>query len=194
MFVQIIRAKAGDPAGLKKVWEENKGRHGEGFLGATAGVTTKGLFVVAARFENEALAKKMSDSAEQSAMWAQIESCLDGPAEFLESSDVFMERPGSEKAGFVQMMRSKVSDRKRVEELEIQFDEQVSTLRPDLIGHMNVWLPDGRVHTVDWFTSEAEARAGEKKDMPADMQETFQEWMALSSDVEWFDITDPWYA
>jgi len=191
MFVQIIRAKAADPEGIERIWEENRDRDAAGFLGATGGITTKGEFVLAARFENRTLAMKNSNSPEQTAMWQAMEKCLAGPAEFVESEDVETLMPGSDKAGFVQMMRATVKDRARYEKIDREFGDRMAELRPDVIGHMNVWLPDGRIHIVDWFTSESEARAAEKKEMPADVKKSFDEWMSLCSNVEWFDIPKP---
>ncbi|HVL89316.1 MAG TPA: hypothetical protein VM841_03670 [Actinomycetota bacterium] len=193
MFVQIIRAKVADADGINSAWQEQRDATAEGFLGATGGITTKGELLIAARFENRELAMKNSASEEQTARWNQLEKMLAGPAEFLESEDVDMPKEGSGDAGFVQMMRATVKDRKAYEAIEEKFD-QFAGLRPDLIGHMTVWLPGNRIHIVDWFTTEAEARAGEKKEMPAEMQALFAEWQSLCSDVEWFDISAPLYA
>jgi hypothetical protein len=40
--------------------------------------------------------------------------------------------------------------------------------------------------------SEAEARAGEQKELPDAVGARFTEWISLLADVEWFDLTDPW--
>ncbi len=45
---------------------------------------------------------------------------------------------------------------------------------------------------VDYFRSEAEARAGESTEMPEELQAGFAEWMGLLSDHEWLDLNDPW--
>lgn len=194
MFVQVVRAKAADAEGIERIWNENRDRSPEGFLGATGGITTKGEMIVAARFESRELAMKMSDSPEQSAEWQAIEKCLAGPAEFVESEDVETVMPGTNDAGFVQMMRCAVSDRARYEQIEKQIGAKMAELRPDVIGHLNIWLPDGRIHIVDWFTSEAEARAAEKKEFPAEMKALFEEWQSLCSAVEWFDLPKPLYS
>ncbi len=63
--------------------------------------------------------------------------------------------------------------------------------RPDILGGFRVWHEGGRFTDVSYFTSEAEARAGEKGEMPADIAEafgTFQETFVVD---EWLDLTDP---
>lgn len=45
---------------------------------------------------------------------------------------------------------------------------------------------------VDYFRSEAEARAGEAKSIPDDLVAGFGEWQLLVAEPEWFDLTDPW--
>lgn len=195
MFVQVIQGKVGDAAGLERQWHrwmEDISPGAVGVLGSTGGITTKGIFVFAARFENETEARKNQGRPEQDAWWAETEKTFDGPVTFFESSDVTVHDPGRDDAGFVQMMRAKVSDRARLEQLEAEMSDRLMAIRPDIIGGYRVWLPDGRVHVVDYFTSEAEARAGETMDYPDDVKATFQEWMGLLSDTEWFDINEPW--
>ena len=43
-----------------------------------------------------------------------------------------------------------------------------------------------------YFTSEAEARVGEKKEIPEQMRASFEESMSRTSDLRYLDLTDPW--
>jgi hypothetical protein len=47
---------------------------------------------------------------------------------------------------------------------------------------------------VSYFSSEAEAREGEKKEPPPELQAQMEELMSLSTgEPEYLDITEPWY-
>lgn len=197
MFVRVIQAKAGDAAGLRRQLEEWGGTiapKARGWLGATAGVAAQGDFLIVSRFESEDAARRAFDLPERAEWWAATEKMLAGPAEVHDTTDVRVWTEGSDGAGFVQMMQAKVADRAGLVALEESMMGAFAEQRPDAIGHMHVWLPDGRLHVVDWFTSEAEARAGEKKEYPEEMRRKFGEWMALLSDIRWHDIPDPWLA
>ncbi|HEX9712657.1 MAG TPA: hypothetical protein VGB52_08930 [Actinomycetota bacterium] len=194
MFIQVIKAKAADPAALERQWhrwQEDLAPGSIGYLGATGGITTKGIFIMAARFEDEKQARSNQDRSEQGAWWAETEKALDGPT-FQESTEVSVFTPGSDDAGFVQMIQADVSDRARFDTLESALTQAFEQQRPDLIGGYRMWLPGSRAHVVNYFTSEAEARAGETKELPADLKARFDEWTGLMSNVEWFDINEPW--
>jgi len=93
----------------------------------------------------------------------------------------------------VQVMQGRVSDRDRARELMNTGPDDWASFRPDILG--TLWLgheDDGWTMAI-YFTSEAEARAGEQKEMPAEMQETMQEMESLSvGDTSYFDLKDPW--
>jgi len=103
-------------------------------------------------------------------------------------------RGGSDDAGFVQVIQARATDRARLQELNRTFGEQMSSLRPDLIGGLMAWHPEGTgwFTSVNYFTSESEARENESKEIPADMQALFEEWMSLMEDVEYIDLHEPW--
>ena len=44
---------------------------------------------------------------------------------------------------------------------------------------------------VNYFTSEAEARAGEKQEMPPELQATFVEFQDVMANTEFLDLSDP---
>jgi hypothetical protein len=197
MFVQIISGKCTDPAGMKKQndrWEEELKPGAEGFLGATGGVTPDGTFIMAARFESEEAAQKNSDRPEQGAWWSETEQYLEDVS-FTNSSDANEWGPGgggSDDAGFVQIMRGRTKDRKKMEEVDQQFEGEMTKVRPDVIGAYRIWDTSDSYTDLIYFTSEAEARVGEKKEMPEHLKKAFEESMSLVEDIKFYDLPEPW--
>jgi hypothetical protein len=198
MFAQVVRAKAKDQAGLRKMWEkaEQELTPGAiGYLGATAGIADDGTMLVVARFESQDAAGRNSDRPEQGAWFRELLHYVDGDVTFKDCTDVeIYGRGGSDDAGFVQVIQARATDRTRLEELNEAFNAEMPSARPDLIGGIIAWHPDGTgwFTNVNYFTSEAEARANEAKEMPAAMKAQFDEWMSLMEDVEYIDLHDPW--
>ena len=195
MFVQLMRARVTDGEGLRRQWDawhRDVAPGASGWLGSTAGITSDGGFAAAARFESEAAALANQDRPEQRRWWAATEPFLDRP-HIDESSDVtLVGAGGADDAGFVQMMRATVADRAAFEAVEEEVGPLFMRHRPDFLAGYRVWLPGGVVQAVDFFTSEAEARAGEGREPPAELQAGFGRWMAHLSDTAWFDLPDPW--
>jgi hypothetical protein len=198
MFVQIIRSKAKDPAGVRKMWE--KADHelapaAIGLLGATGGIADDGTSVAAVRFESEEAARKNSARPEQDAWAREFQQFVEGPIQYIDSTDVeILGRGGSDDAGFVQVIQARATDRKRMDELNEAFEEPMREARPDMIGGLVAWHPGGTgwFTTVNYFTSESEARKGESREMPSEMKAMWDEWMSLMQDVEYLDLHDPW--
>jgi hypothetical protein len=192
MFVQIIEGRTQDAEGLVRQgerWQKDVGPGAVGFLGATSGVTADGRAITIARFESEAAARTNSDRPEQSGWWEETSKYYDGEVAFTESTDVqeFL-GGGSDDAGFVQVMKSRGVDRARMARLDEQLD-RFASLRPDLIGSVRIWTgPDSCVE-ANYFTSEAEARAGEAKELPPEAQEMMTEFQDVMKDVEFLDLT-----
>jgi hypothetical protein len=196
MFVQVIEGKTSDPDGLRKrfdTWVAELQPGAKGYVGTTAGVAADGRFVAFARFESEDAARANSERAEQGAWWAETEKLLDGQATFSESSDVetFL-AGGSDDAGFVQVMKIAGVDRAKIAEADRQFEPLAADLRPDLIGGLRVWTGPDSIIEVNYFTSEADARAGESKPPPAEFAEGFAEFMEMMSNAEFVDFPNPY--
>ncbi len=194
MFVQIIEGRTSDAAGIKQMterWQKELAPGATGYLGSTGGVTADGKAIAMARFESEAAARANSDRPEQSAWWAEMSKHYDGDPSFTESTDVREFRGGgSNDAGFVQVMKSTGVDRARLAKMDEKF-AQLSSMRPDLIGGVRVWTgPDSCVE-FNYFTSEAEARAGEKQEMPPEVQKIMEEFGDMMQNTEFLDLTDP---
>lgn len=195
MFVQIISARCTDPAGIRKQhdrWEEELKPGAIGFLGSTGGVTPDGTFIMAARFESEEAAQKNSDRPEQGAWWSETEQYLEDVT-FTNSTDVNeWGGDGADSAGFVQIMRGRTKDRERTNAVDSQFEDEMSKVRPDVIGAYRMWDTPDSFTDVIYFTSEGEARVGEKKEMPEHLKKAFEESMSLVDDMRFFDLPEPW--
>lgn len=194
MFVQIVEGRTRDGEGMKRQgerWKSDVGRGAIGFLGVTAGVTADGRAITIARFESEQAARANSGRAEQSAWWAEMSKYYDGDVSFTESSDVQqLLSGGSNNAGFVQVMKSRGVDRARMAHLDGQL-EKLAGLRPDLIGSIRIWTgPDACVE-VNYFTSEAEARAGERQELSTEARAMMAEFQDVMKNTEFLDLADP---
>jgi hypothetical protein len=197
MFVQVITAKVVDPDGLARQmerWERELRPGAEGFLGGTSGVTDDGRFIALARFESEEAAQRNSDRPEQGAWWAETEKTLQDVTFQNGTKVMTMRGGGSNDAGFVQVMRGRVLDAARLDELTSragEFEEAMSRHRPDLIGDITVVHDDGSYTDAVYFTSEAEARQNEGQEPPPEMQAMFQDWSAAASIDEYIDLKHP---
>ena len=198
MFIQVITGTTYDREGLQRQaerWEQELRPGAAGFLGSTGGVTDDGRFIMAARFESEEAARRNSAREEQGAWWAETEKYLDNVA-FQEGTEVLTTLGGgSNDAGFVQVMRGRVADRAKATQLIAQmgeFEELMRQHRPEFMGDVTVLHPDDTYTDVIYFTSEAEAREGEKKPMPSEGMEMFEEFMSTMPVNEYLDLKEPW--
>jgi hypothetical protein len=195
MYVQVIQGRTSDAAALRAVLD----RYGdispgaEGFLGATAGVTEDGRFVDVLRFESAEAAQRTNALPEHEAWWKEVTGLIrDGVMH--ETGDVDVDLVGDpDQAGFVQVMQGRTTDPQRARELMSSDSADWASFRPDILGSVNIDHGDGGWTTVIYFTSEAEAREGERKEPPPELQAQMEEMMALADGpVEYLDLTDPW--
>ena len=197
MFVQVIRGKVSDPAGMRshvQSWADTVGRGAEGWLGTTAGVTDDGTSLAVVRFESEAAARSNSERPEQGEWWQQMASYYDGDPEFWDCDIVTVDTYGDPgDAGFVQVMQGKVSDAGKARDLMAADPTDWPSFRPELLG--NVWASnaDGEWTMAIYFTSEAAAREGEQKEPPAEVSAMMEELNSLNAgEPTFFDLRDPW--
>jgi hypothetical protein len=198
MFIQVITGTTTDAEGLRRQadrWEEEVRPGAMGFLGSTSGVTEDGRTVTAARFESEEAARRNSEREEQGAWWAETAKYLENVA-FYDSVEVTTTLGGgSDKAGFVQVMRGRVTDKEKWAEIMArmaEFEGALRTRRPDVIGDVTVLHADGTYTDLIYFTSEEDARKGEAQPMPAELQALFEEFMAAGTVDEYLDLKEPW--
>jgi len=198
MFVQVIEGKVSDPAAVKELvdrWVADLSSGAGGWLGTTAGVTSSGRMVAVVRFEDEAAARRNSDRPEQGAWWAEMSKLIEDDPVFRDSDRVMVDVRGNpEDSGFVQVMQGGSTDPDRAWKVMEADDTDWSAFRPDIIGSLNIGHAGGKWTMVNYFTSEAEAREGEKKEPTAEMQAQMEELISLSDgEPEFLDITEPWY-
>jgi hypothetical protein len=195
MFVQIIEGRVADRDGLRRQmdqWHAELRPGATGYLGSTGGVTDDGYAIVFARFESAAAAKANSERAEQGRWWAETEKTFAGDVTFADSEDVeTLLGGGSNDAGFVQVMKG-TADRERMRAMDQSFEQHAPSWRPDVIGSLRVWTGGNRYTEAVYFTSEAAAREGEKKEPPPELAGEMGEFEEMMANVEFLDIKDPW--
>ena len=199
MFVQVIEATTSDPAAVRAAmdrWTAELAPGATGWLGSTAGMTADGRMVAVVRFDTEENARANSDRAEQGEWWAETAKLFDSEATFRGSTRVMVDVRGNpDEAGFVQVMQGGSTDPDRAWKLMEEDETDWSAFRPDILGSLSIGHADGRWTMVNYFTSEADARAGEQKEPPAEMQQQMEELMSLSTgEPEFLDITEPWFS
>lgn len=199
MFVQVIEATTSDPAAVRAAmdrWMQELAPGATGWLGSTAGMTPDGRMVAVVRFDTEEHARANSDRAEQGEWWAEMAKLFDSDPVFRDSTRVLVDVRGNpDDAGFVQVMQGGSTDPERAWKLMEEDDTDWSAFRPDILGSISIGHADGRWTMVNYFTSEAEARAGEQKEAPAELQQQMEELMSLSTgEPEFLDIPEPWFS
>ena len=65
-------------------------------------------------------------------------------------------------------------------------------MRPELLGGLRIWTALGSYVEVAYFTSEAEARAGEAKDMPPELQDAVADFQSVVAQTTFTGIAEPW--
>ncbi len=189
MFVQVIEGKVGDRSMLLSQvdkWVKELAPGATGWLGHTAGVATDGTFFAAVRFESAEAAKANSDRPEQGEWWAETSRCIEGDARFTDCREVdtIGLSAGSDDAGFVQVMQGR-GDREAMLVASRGLAGFFARLRPDVLGAYVAWEGGDRFVQLVYFTSEAEARAGESRRQIVISAVKFERFI---------DLPEPWLA
>ena len=197
MFVQVIQGEVSDAGKVRAAldrWAQELAPGASGWLGSTAGVTEDGRFIALARFESEEAARRNSDRPEQDRWWAETSKLFTGEATFRDSRHVVVDVIGDpDAAGFVQVIQGRGSDPDRARELMGQDSSEWAAFRPDIIGSLAVEHDGGAYSMALYFTSEAAAREGERKEPPPELKAQMEEMDALSVGTpEFFDLKQPW--
>jgi hypothetical protein len=211
MFMQIIEGTTNDAEGLRRQherWQQDVAPAAEGFLGVTGGVAADGTVILLARFEDEKSASRANAGPEQDAWWNETAKYFDGDPTVRGTTDVELQQGGgSDAAGFVQVISGRVRDRARLVEIETKLMSKMQEMRPDVIGSVRAWDGDRFTEAI-YFTSEADARAGEatmgesmggggdqvSEDVEGEPLATMAELESLMEDVAYIDLTEPWIA
>jgi hypothetical protein len=196
MFAQVIQGKTSNPQALAAAgeqWLQDLAPGATGWLGSTSGVTEDGRAIVVVRFDTEENARRNSNRPEQDQWWSQTSKLFDGEATFRDSTDVTVDVQGDpDQAGFVQVMQGRSSDPQRAQQLMDQDADKWAEFRPDVVGSVSIGHDDGGYTMVLYFTSEAEAREGERKEPPPELQAQMEEMNKLSvGETEFFDLKQP---
>jgi hypothetical protein len=196
MFAQVIQGRTSQPQALVDAfdrWKADLSSGATGWLGSTGGTTEDGRFIFVARFESEEAAMANSARPEQDRWWAETAQLLTGEAAFRNSTDVDVDVNGDpDQAGFVQVMQGRGSDPERAKQLMAQDADKWAEFRPDVIGSVTIGHDEGAYTMVLYFTSEAEAREGERKEPPPELQAQMEEMNKLSiGEPTFFDLKQP---
>ncbi len=90
-------------------------------------------------------------------------------------------------------MQGAGSNPARARELMGQDSELWADFRPDVIGSLAAMYGEGEYTMAMYFTSEAEAREGEQKTPPPELQAQMDELQALAAGPPtFFDLKRPW--
>ena len=197
MFVQVIQGQVTDAeqahAAMDR-WMEELAPEAPGWLGTTAGVTADGRFIALARFESADAARRNSESPAQDKWWHEFTSLLSGDATFHDTEDVATDVQGDpDSAGFVQVMQGAGSNPELAREVMGRHRDEWATFRPEILASEVAMYGDGDYTMAMFFTSEAAAREGEQKEVPAELQADMDEMNSLAAGPPMFyDIEHPW--
>ena len=193
MHVRFIRADVADVDGLRAHLERGEGQMtagAVGFLGGTAGITAQGDFVALARFDSAAAGAANRERIEAGEWWRELLTYLDGEPEVKDTERVSVLMAGSDDAGFVQIMEG-TGDPDALAALDEQFVAIAPEYRPDIMGGYRAYFADGTWADVTYFTSEAEARAGEAREMPPAVAKLFEEFGRVAGITAYHDLNEP---
>ena len=197
MFAQVIQGRTSDAEGLRAAldrWLQELRPGSIGWLGSTIGITDDGTFIAVARFESAEAADRNAQRPEQGRWWEETSRLFDGEVTFRDSEDVVVELQGDPaRAGFVQVMQGRVTDADRAKQVMAQIPSDVmAAYRPDVLGSVMIGHEDGAWTQVIYFTSETDAREGERKEPPAELQDAMQEMGKLSvGETTFLDLRRP---
>jgi hypothetical protein len=197
MFAQVITGRTSDGEGLRAAldrWLEEVRPGAVGWLGSTVGITDDGTFIGVVRFESAEAAGRNSRRPEQSRWWEETSRLFDGEVSFRDSEDVTVDLRGDpDGAGFVQVMQGRVTDADRAREIMARVPSNLmAEFRPDVLGSVMIGHEDGAWTRVLYFTSEADAREGERREPPPEFRNAMDELGKLSiGETTFLDIRQP---
>ncbi len=198
MFVQVILGHVDDPAGLQAAvdrWVGDLAPAALGWLGSTTGVASDGTALTLVRFETEAAARANSDRPEQAAWWRETEPLFTGAVEFHDCRTVLtLLEGGSDEAGFVQVREGRVTNPDRAQAVMAQREDALRSDRPEILGSLVAFHDDDQTRFTQavYFTSEAAAREGERREPSREGAQLRESERALLADLTYVDLDRPW--
>lgn len=195
MFIQVIQGRISDRSQLEnrlRRWTDELGPGAKGWLGLTGGVTEDNTYIGVVRFASETDAQRNSDRPEQDGWWNETSKLFVDKVTFHNCPDVqSLLAGGSDDAGFVQVMQGRVRDVAQLKALNTKLESTLAQARPDVIGLTCAFGDDGVCTQTVYFTSEADARTNERKDLPPEIARTLEEEQNLIEGLTYYDLRDP---
>jgi hypothetical protein len=196
MFAQVISGRTSQPDALRAAgdrWMQELAPGATGWLGSTAGTTEDGRSITIVRFESEEAARRNSQRPEQDQFWRDMEKLYDGEVTFRDSNDVTLDLQGDpDQAGFVQVIEGRGTDPERARELMATDSDKWAEFRPEILGSVSIGHEGGGYTMVLYFISETEAREGERKEVPPELQANMDEMNKLNvGEPEFFNLKEP---
>lgn len=198
MFVQIVEGWVSDRRGLRSAlerWETDFAAAADGWLGSTGGVTSDGLAVVVSRFTSRAAARRVSDRPDHNEWWTTTSRLFRGVPILRNSDDVVEVTPGDPAAaGFVQVVHGAVSNPAAFRDIAASASAAWLAHRPDLLGSVGVLHEGAEYSMVLYFTSESEARRGERTEPGAELLAQLRDLHRIEVGAPTFrDLKEPWF-
>jgi hypothetical protein len=182
MFSEVVQGRTNDPAAARRAME--RWAPTAGIANITAGVTADGRFIAVTTFEPEGSAKAADGD------W---HSALDGQVTVRTGTRTDLFAPGDLwRAGFVQVVQGQVTDLVQARRHTASLQAELAAHLPCLLGTLTVEHDAERFTRVLYFSTEEEARAGER-DMPAAVRRREEPALRLLvGPLEFLDLRDPW--
>ena len=196
MFAQVIQAKTSNPQALDAAinrWLRILRRAPLAGWAAPAGLLKMAEPSPLCASNPRRMPAATADRPEQDQWWSETSKLFDGEATFRDSTDVSVDVQGDpDQAGFVQVMQGRSNDPERARQLMDQDADKWNAFRPDVVGSVAIGHEGGAYTMVMYFTSEAEAREGERKEPPPELRAQMEEMDKLSvGETEFFDLKRP---
>ncbi len=197
MFVQVIQGQVRhkEPVYVElDVWIKEIAGSAEGWIGSTAGVTDDMRFIGLARWESADAARRHGARPDEQHWWSAFTELFDQPPTLRDTEDVVVDTPGDpDQARFVQVIQGRGSNPARARELMGSHPKEWAAFRPEILGSVACLYDEGGYTMAVYFTDEAAAREGERKQPPPQLQAEMDEMMSLSAgEPEFFDLREPW--
>jgi hypothetical protein len=132
---------------------------------------------VVIRFDSEDASARLGSQPEQDRWPADALGLFEAEPIVLNSSEVIADLHGNpDRARFVQFIQGRVNDPERARDLWSQYVDLRRKLRPDVLASLAISHGGGAYTLIIYYSSEAEAREGERKPLPP-------EWRTLIAEM-----------
>jgi hypothetical protein len=195
VFIRIMRGRVVDGAGASfdlARWRQDLSASPPGWQRLTAGVTEDGEAVAMFRYDSEETARSSGERPQQAAWRASVERQLARPVVWYDCPVVNVMKAGDEgDAGFVQVMQGRLVDPVRLAAMRAEVERTLRERAPHVLGVSVAEHADGVGFTeVTYFTSEREARAGERQ-MPVEMAVQLGTVRSYMEGLEFLELREP---